>query len=111
MSFRLEYRGDAAASVSPYRIVDEQGREIEWANRFLDLQRVRGLQDFSLRFYGNLLLHFVRWWSCQPGVDAMRLDPNQFTESTLIDYWRKNLKAHCAGATRGAAQAIARDDQ
>jgi len=75
-----------AASLSPYRIVNEQGREVEWANRFLDLQRVRGLEELSLRFYGHLLVHFIRWWSGQPGVDAMRLDPRQFTESTLIDY-------------------------
>ncbi len=88
MSCRLEYRGDVTASLSPYRIVDEQGREIEWANRFLDHQRVRGLQDLSLRFYGNLLLHFIRWWSCQPGVDVMQFVPQQFIESTLIDYVR-----------------------
>ena len=88
MRFRLEHCGDVTAGSSPYRIVDDQGREIEWANRFLDLQRVRGLQDLSLRFYGHMMLHFIRWWSGQPGVDVMRFEPNQFTESTLIDYVR-----------------------
>lgn len=88
MKFLLEQRSDAEANLSPYRIVDEQGREIEWANRFLDLQRVRGLQDLSLRFYGNLLLHFIRWWDAQPGVNVMRFVTQQFTESTLIDYVR-----------------------
>ena len=86
MRFLLEQRSDVAASISPYRVVDEQGREIEWANRFLDLQKLRGLQDLSLRFYGHMLLHFIRWWSCQPGVDVMCFDPHQFTESTLLDY-------------------------
>jgi integrase len=88
MIFRLKHSGDAAASVSPYRLVDEQGREIEWANRFLDMQRVRGLQDLSLRFYGHMVLHFVRWWSSQPGVDVMRFELSQFTEATLLDYVR-----------------------
>ena len=88
MKFLLEHRGDMAASASPYRIVDELGREVEWANRFLDHQRIRGLQDLSLRFYGSLLLHFIRWWNGQPGVDVMRFIPQQFTESTLIDYVR-----------------------
>jgi len=50
MRFLVQHRSEVAASVSPYRVVDEQGREIEWANRFLDLQRVRGLQELSLRF-------------------------------------------------------------
>ncbi len=88
MKFLLEHRSDAAASASPYRVVEQDGGEIAWVNRFLDMQRVRGLNEFSLRFYGHLLLHFVRWWAQQPGVDVMRLDPHSFTESTLIDYVR-----------------------
>src|SRR5580704_48720 len=88
MRFLLQHRSDVAASASPYRVVDETGREIEWANRFLDMQRVRGLNEFSLRFYGHLLLHFIRWWAQQPGVDGMCLDTHSFTESTLIDYVR-----------------------
>jgi site-specific recombinase XerD len=77
-----------AGSASPYRVVDETGREIEWANRFLDVQRVRGLNELSLRAYGHQLLHFIRWWAQQPGVEGMRLDLPSFTESTLIDYVR-----------------------
>jgi integrase/recombinase XerD len=86
MIFRLAHRTDLAASASPYRVVDEAGREMEWVNRFLDLQRVRGVQEFSLRHYGHLLLHFIRWWSTQPGVDVMRFEATQFSEATLIDY-------------------------
>ena len=88
MTFRLQRRGDVAPSASPYRLVNETGSEVEWANRFLDMQRVRGLRELSLRFYGNPLLHFIRWWDKQPGVDAMRLEARQFNEATLIDYVR-----------------------
>lgn len=88
MKFLLRHASDGAASASPYRVVDEAGREIAWANRFLDRQRVRGLNELSLRAYGHQLLHFIRWWAQQPGVDAMRLDAHSFTESTLIDYVR-----------------------
>ena len=93
MTFRLRWRGDVAASASPYRVVDETGREIEWANRFLDMQLVRGLQEHSLRYYGNVLAPFIRWWARQPGVDVMRLEAPQFTEATLIDYVRAQREA------------------
>jgi site-specific recombinase XerD len=72
-------------------MVDEQGREIAWANRFLDVQCVRGLQTLSLSSYAYTLLHFVRWWSRRPGVDVMRFTAEQFTESTLVDYVRDQL--------------------
>ena len=88
MRFLLQHRSDVAGSSSPYRVVEAEGGEIVWANRFLDVQRVRGLNELSLRAYGHQLLHFIRWWAQQPGVDAIRLDPPSFTESTLIDYVR-----------------------
>jgi hypothetical protein len=88
MKFLLQRRGDVAASASPYRIVAADGGEVAWANRFLDMQRVRGLNELSLRAYGHLLLHFIRWWDGQPAVEIMRMDAPAFTESTLIDYVR-----------------------
>lgn len=88
MRFVLQHRGDLPASASPYRVVEQAGLEIAWVNRFLDMQRVRGLNELSLRAYGHLLLHFIRWWAQQPGVDVMRLEPHAFTEATLIDYVR-----------------------
>jgi integrase len=91
MTFHAVKRDDLPASSSPIRLLDEQGREIEWANRFLDIQRVRGLQDLSLSSYAYTLLHFVRWWSRRPGVDAMQFQAEQFTESTLVDYVRDQL--------------------
>jgi integrase len=93
MTFRTIHSDALPPSSSPFRVVDEQGRELEWLNRFLDVQCVRGLQTLTLRQYANTLLHFVRWWSRQPGVDVMRLAAEQFTESTLIDYVRSQRDA------------------
>ncbi len=87
MTIRLAYRSGLAASASPYRVVAEPGSEIEWVNRFLDMQRVRGLAELSLRAYGSLLVHFLRWWS-QSGVDVTKLEIGNFTEATLLDYIR-----------------------
>jgi site-specific recombinase XerD len=88
----LIYCAELPASQSPFRIVDEQGRELEWANRFLDMQRVRGLALLSLRVYAHTLLHFVRWWARRRGVDATRFQADQFTEATLVDYVRDQLE-------------------
>ena len=67
MTFHLIARTDGPASNSPFRVVDDQGRELEWLNRFLDLEHVRGLAPLTLRTYALALLHFVRWWNGQPG--------------------------------------------
>lgn len=88
MTFRTICRTGLPASQSPFRVVDEQDRELEWVNRFLDLQCVRGLAPLSLRVYANCLLHFVRWWAPLPGIDVTRFTADQFTEATLIDYVR-----------------------
>lgn len=92
MTFRTVCRTGLPASSSPFRVVDEQGRELEWVNRFLDLQCVRGVAPLTLRSYANTLLHFVRWWSRQPGVEVTRFAAEQFTESTLVDYVRDQLQ-------------------
>ena len=94
MTFRAIYRTGLPASQSPFRVVDEQERELEWSNRVLDMQCVRGLAPPTLRAYAHTLLHFVRWWSRQPGVDATRFTAEQFTESTLVDYVRDQLDEH-----------------
>jgi hypothetical protein len=91
MTFHAVKRSDLPASSSPIRLADEHGREIEWANRFLDAQCVRGLQTLSLHSYAYTLLHFVRWWGNRPGVDVMRFAAEQFTEATLVDYVRDQL--------------------
>jgi integrase/recombinase XerC len=88
MTFRTVAVGHLPASHSPFRIADETGGELEWANRFLDAQCVRGIAPLTLRSYANTILHFVRWWSRRSGIDVTRFDADQFTESTLVDYVR-----------------------
>jgi len=73
------------ASASPYRLLDDQGREIAWANAFLDAQRVRQLSLRSLRAYAYDLLHFARWWR-----DPSR-SLSEIGESTVLDYVRHQL--------------------
>jgi integrase/recombinase XerD len=91
MTFHTIYQAHLPASQSPFRVVDEQGHELEWLNRFLDVQSLRALERLSLRQYANELLDFVRWWSRQPGVDITHLAAEQFTESTLIDYVQEQV--------------------
>jgi len=91
MTFRTVSRTGLPASRSPFRVVDEQGRELAWLNGFLDAQCIRGLLPLSLRQYANGLSHFVRWWSCQPGVDVAQFTAAQFTEATLVEYVRSQV--------------------
>lgn len=90
MTFRVVKRS-GRASDSSFRLVDDKDREVEWANRFLDFQCVRGLSQLSLSTYACALLHFVRWWSVRPGVDIAQLRAEQFTEATLVDYVRDQV--------------------
>jgi len=91
MTFRTLYRTDLPASSSPFRVVDEQQREVEWVNKFLDAQCLRAVAPLTLRSYANMLLSFVRWWSRQPGIDIWSFSANQFTESTLVDFVRSQV--------------------
>jgi site-specific recombinase XerD len=91
MTFRTIYRTGLPATQSPFRVVDERECEVEWINRFLDMQCIRGIASLTLRSYANMLLHFVRWWCRQPGVDGTRFTADQFTEATLVDYVRDQL--------------------
>lgn len=86
MKLSLLHRPAAPASASPYRLVDEQGQEISWANNFLDAQRMRQLSLRSLRAYGYDLLHFARWWLQHPPRPLLEMD-----ESTLLEYVRDQL--------------------
>jgi hypothetical protein len=52
MILTLVYRPSLPASASPFRLLDEKGQEIAWANTFLDSQRVRQL---SLKSFTHLL--------------------------------------------------------
>jgi len=87
MKLFLVHRPTVLASVSPYRLLDEQGQEIAWANAFLDGQRIRQLSLRSLRIYAYDLLHFARWWNQRPLPQCL----SEITESTLLDYVRQQL--------------------
>ncbi len=83
MKFSIRHCPSSPASISPYRVVDEQGGEIPLLNQFLDAQRARGLSLRSLRAYAYDALHFARWW--------FPLSPRPFAEmdeSALFDYLR-----------------------
>src|SRR5216683_6236422 len=86
MTFRLILRNSSPPSVSPYRLLDEQDRELSWANDFLDAQRLRQLSLRSLRAYGYDLLHFARWCVQHPSRTLLEMD-----ESSLLDYVRDQL--------------------
>jgi len=81
MTYRLVQRPCSPASASPYRLLDSKGREVGWANSFLDAQRIRGLAVCSLRAYAYDLLHFARWWSA-----SARETLAHITQSTLLKY-------------------------
>src|SRR6516162_9006975 len=51
MKLSVIYQPTLPASTSPYRVCNEDGGEIEWANAFLDGQRLRQLSLRSLRIY------------------------------------------------------------
>src|SRR5262245_19027606 len=84
MKASLLHRSSALASASPYRLFDECGQEIAWANAFLDAQCVRQLSPRSLRAYAYDLVHFARWW--RKGRPL-----SEITESTLLEYVRYQL--------------------
>jgi integrase/recombinase XerD len=84
MRLSVVYRPSVPASASPYRVLDERGQEVDWANAFLDTQRIRQLSLRSLRAYAYDLLHFARWW-------AKNKPLSEITESSLLDYVRYQL--------------------
>ena len=86
MKISLSYQPSVPASASPYRLRDENGRERDWANAFLDAQRLRQLSLRSLRAYAYDLLDFARWFEPQ------RQPFTEITESTLVDYVRHQLE-------------------
>lgn len=85
MKLTVVHRPSSAASSSPYRLLNEQGQEIAWANAFLDAQRIRQLSLRSLRAYAYDLLHFARWFQDPPRPLS------EITESSLLDYVRHQL--------------------
>jgi integrase/recombinase XerD len=86
MKLSLTQQAANQAGSCPYRLLDEQGREIVWVNDFLDAQHLRQLSPRSLRAYAYDLLHFARWFHDQPTQTL-----GDLTESTLQEYVRHQL--------------------
>lgn len=85
MSVRLLRNNSVPASASPYRLVDDRGEELGWANQFLDAQKLRQLSLRSLRAYAYDLLHLARWLQ-DTGHRLAKLN-----QSLLLDYVRDQL--------------------
>ena len=85
MTFQLILRNSSPPSASPYRLLDGKGRELAWANAFLDAQRLRQLSLRSLRAYGYDLLHLARW------LHHTRHPLAKINQSLLLDYVRYQL--------------------
>jgi hypothetical protein len=85
MKISMSYQPSLPASASPFRLRDEKGRELDWANAFLDGQRLRQLSPRSLRAYAYDLLDFARWFEPQ------QRSFTEITESVLADYVRYQL--------------------
>src|SRR2546421_7900976 len=79
MKLSVVYQPAVPASASPYRVCDEKGGEVEWANTFLNAQCLRQLSPRSLRIYAYDLLDFARWFELQHQLFA------RITESTLVE--------------------------
>jgi integrase len=86
MTFRVVQSIAVSNAQSPFRVVDQSGREIPWANRFLDRQRIRGVAKTTLRSYAYDLLSLLRWWADTHG--SVLIHEASVNESTLLDYIR-----------------------
>jgi integrase/recombinase XerD len=92
MTFRVVHPQGLHNAHSPFRIVEETGREVAWVNRFLDQERVRSVADTTLRSYAHDLLHFLRWWVAVHQTEA--ITECALTDSTLLDYIRFQANQH-----------------
>jgi site-specific recombinase XerD len=86
MSLRLVANNSQSVSASPYRLVDDCGREVTWVNQFLDAQRLRQLSLRSLRVYAYDLLHLARWFK------NTRHSLGRLNQSLLLEYVRYQLQ-------------------
>jgi integrase/recombinase XerD len=85
MKISVVYIPSIPNSASPYRLLDEAGQEVAWANGFLDAKRLQQRSPRSLRAYAFDLLHFARW-----ALHPPRPLPD-LTEDAIEDYLRHQL--------------------
>ena len=86
MKFRLVVQHSLPPSTSPYRLLDNCGHEVTWANQFLDAQKLRQLSLRSLRVYAYDLLHLARWFK------NTRHSLGRLNQSLLLEYVRYQLE-------------------
>ena len=86
MSVHLVVKNCLPASASPYRLLDDRGSQVAWANQFLDAQKVRQLSLRSLRAYAYDLLHLARWFK------NTRHSLGRLNQSLLLEYVRHQLE-------------------
>ena len=86
MKFGVRHHPSGPTSASPYRVCDEKGGEVAWANAFLDAQKLRQLSLRSLRVYAYDLLHLARWFK------NTRHSLGRLNQSLLLNYVRYQLE-------------------
>ncbi|MGA3079018.1 MAG: tyrosine-type recombinase/integrase [Bryobacteraceae bacterium] len=89
MKYRVTQQHELSNAHSPFRVVEQTGREVDWVNRYLDQERVRGVADSTLRSYAHDLLHFLRWWA--GANQTSTITQQALIESTFLDYIRFQL--------------------
>jgi len=94
MRVRVSFDPSAPPSKSPYRLVHVEGHEVDWANEFLDAQRLRGLCLRSLRAYAFDLANLAHWFAVA-SIELLDL-----TEDKLTDYIHYQLNQQVQPAPR-----------
>jgi site-specific recombinase XerD len=97
MTFQVIHSLDGGNARSPFRIIEQPGREVDWINRFLDRECVRRLAKNTLRSYAMDLLHFLRWWASLNHTDAVT--ESALSATVLLDYIRFQAGHHPQPAT------------
>lgn len=94
MSVRVVFEPSLPPSQSPYRLESDPEYGVNWANDFLDAQRLRGISLYSLRSYAFDLLNLARWFA----VASVEL--SDLTPARLMDYIRFQLNQQVQSAAR-----------
>jgi integrase/recombinase XerD len=84
--FHVVQQPPVSNAQSPFRVIGQKGRAVDWINRYLDQERVRGVANSTLRSYAYDLLHFVHWWAT--GHKTSAITSEALTESTFLEYIR-----------------------
>src|SRR5260370_15016525 len=92
MTFRVVQPPGRGKGHSPFRIVNENGREVAWVNRFLDQEHIRSVAHSTLRSYAHDLIHFLRWLTGVNQTDA--ITERALNKSSLPDCIRFQAHQH-----------------